>query len=101
MTDFSPVCFLPWRAAWPDVVKVSEQAKREACGQGNFFLGRFGSVGEALLVVVFEVWVPAEWEVGRSLFDCEGEMTEAAVGLECCARWDGGEGTVMAGSGFG
>lgn len=23
---FSPVCFLPWRAAWPDVVKVSRHA---------------------------------------------------------------------------
>lgn len=22
---FSPVCFLPWRAAWPEVVKVSVQ----------------------------------------------------------------------------
>lgn len=35
---FSPVCFLPWRAAWPEVVKVSVQEKREACGQGYFFL---------------------------------------------------------------
>ena len=29
-TFFSPVCFLPWRAAWPDVVKVSGQAKAAA-----------------------------------------------------------------------
>ena len=35
---FSPVCFLPWRAAWPEVVKVSVQEKRAACGQGYFFL---------------------------------------------------------------
>lgn len=48
-TDFSPVCFLPWRAAWPEVVKVSEQLKRVACGQGNFFFGRpDGAVGEEL-----------------------------------------------------
>ena len=35
---FSPVCFLPWRAAWPDVVKVSVQLKRLEWGQGYFFL---------------------------------------------------------------
>ena len=48
---FSPVCFLPWRAAWPDVVKVSWQANRAACGQGYFFLRPFG-VAEVGVVAV-------------------------------------------------
>ena len=38
---FSPVCFLPWRAAWPEVVKVSAQRTRVACGHGYFFLQIF------------------------------------------------------------
>lgn len=37
MMFFSPVCFFPWRAAWPEVVKVSVQEKRTACGHGYFF----------------------------------------------------------------
>ena len=40
LTFFSPVCFFPWRAAWPEVVKVSMHLYSLACGQGYFFLGR-------------------------------------------------------------
>lgn len=36
-TLFSPVCFLPWRAAWPDVVKVAEHPWLAANGQGYLF----------------------------------------------------------------
>ena len=39
LTFFSPVCFLPWRAAWPEVVNVSAHLYSLACGQGYFFLG--------------------------------------------------------------
>src|SRR5436190_10442454 len=34
---FSPVCFFPWRAAWPEVVKVAGQACEAAYGQGYLF----------------------------------------------------------------
>ena len=57
---FSPVCFLPCRAAWPEVVKVSAQRTRVACGHGYFFLQIFvglelgggggGAVVDGLLV---------------------------------------------------
>lgn len=43
-TFFSPVCFLPWRAAWPEVVKVSVHLKAMACGQGYFFLPWTGAL---------------------------------------------------------
>jgi hypothetical protein len=36
-TLFSPVCFFPWRAAWPDVVKVAVHACDTAYGQGYLF----------------------------------------------------------------
>lgn len=36
-TPFSPVCFLPCRAAWPEVVKVAEQLCEVAYGQGYLF----------------------------------------------------------------
>ena len=53
---FSPVCFLPWRAAWPEVVKVSVHLKRAACGQGYFFLAVGVLVADvALLDVVIGV----------------------------------------------
>lgn len=35
---FSPVCFFPCLAAWPEVVKVSWQLNLAAWGQGYFFL---------------------------------------------------------------
>ena len=49
---FSPVCFLPWRAAWPDVVKVSVQLKRLAWGQGYFFFAVGALFGDAALLDV-------------------------------------------------
>lgn len=49
-TFFSPVCFLPCRAACPEVVKVSLHPNDLACGHGYFFLGWV-----ALLVVDLEV----------------------------------------------
>lgn len=36
-TLFSPVCFLPCRAAWPEVVKVAVQEWDTAYGQGYLF----------------------------------------------------------------
>lgn len=48
---FSPVCFLPWRAAWPEVVNVSVQEYRAAWGQGYFFLTPF-AVAEVGVVAV-------------------------------------------------
>jgi hypothetical protein len=36
-TLFSPVCFFPWRAAWPEVVNVAEQLWLVANGQGYLF----------------------------------------------------------------
>ena len=45
-TFFSPVCFLPCRAAWPDVVNVSLQLAVLACGQAYFFLTTVGSLLE-------------------------------------------------------
>lgn len=55
---FSPVCFLPWRAAWPEVVKVSVQLWRTAWGQGYFFF------------------------VGGVLADAEAEWPFAVAGVE-------------------
>lgn len=49
---FSPVCFLPWRAAWPEVVKVSVQLKRLAWGQGYFFFAVGGLFDDAALLDV-------------------------------------------------
>lgn len=41
-TLFSPVCFLPCRAAWPEVVNVAEHAWLAAYGHGYlFFRGPF------------------------------------------------------------
>ena len=56
---FSPVCFLPWRAAWPEVVKVSEQLYFCACGHGYFFLTGFALLLEALLSDVDEAGATA------------------------------------------
>ena len=83
---FSPVCFLPWRAAWPEVVKVSVQEKRAACGQGYFFLTVLeedaGGVvllkGLLALVVVGEGLDAGEVTVGGGI--AEGGI--ASAGLE-------------------
>lgn len=41
MASLRPVCFLEWRAAWPEVVKKSLQFSCLASGHGYwFFLGR-------------------------------------------------------------
>lgn len=53
---FSPVCFLPCRAACPEVVKVSWHAYRTACGHGYFFL--MGLMAESVGVVTAEVEGP-------------------------------------------
>lgn len=52
---FSPVCFLPWRAAWPDVVNVSLHAYLTAWGQGYFFFGGLLPVGVFALVAAVEM----------------------------------------------
>jgi hypothetical protein len=44
-TLFSPVCFFPCRAAWPEVVKVAAQECEAAYGQGYlFFLLTLGAL---------------------------------------------------------
>ena len=52
---FSPVCFLPCLAACPDVVKVSVQLWRTACGHGYFFFARGVLRAEAVSVAFAEV----------------------------------------------
>lgn len=52
---FSPVCFFPWRAAWPDVVKVSRHAYLAAWGQGYFFFGGLLPVGVFALVAAADM----------------------------------------------
>jgi len=47
-TPFSPVCFLPCRAAWPEVVNVATQLWEAAYGQGYLFFFGVGLDGLAL-----------------------------------------------------
>lgn len=79
---FSPVCFLPWRAAWPLVVKVSAQLKRAECGQGYFFF----VVGVLVLLVLAApalvlVADVAEVGVGSVWIVCDGGGREGVVVL--------------------
>ena len=91
---FSPVCFFPCRAAWPDVVKVSVQLWRTAWGQGYFFLvGGFleaealsllavavaEAVREVVMGVLGSVFVVAE-NGGREWEGVLVEVAEEGVG---------------------
>lgn len=84
---FSPVCFLPCRAAWPEVVNVSWHAYRAACGHGYFFLT--GLMAESVGVVTAEVEVP------------DGGITgvDRALGGErvMAGSWEGYESRVCSG----
>lgn len=75
---FSPVCFLPCRAAWPDVVKVSWHAYRTACGHGYFFLT--GLTAESVGVVTAEVEGPDGGITGVDM-ELGGEMDMAGSWL--------------------
>lgn len=75
---FSPVCFLPWRAAWPDVVKVSWHPYRTACGHGYFFL--IALAAELVGVVTAGVEGPDGGITGVGM-DCGGERGMAGSGL--------------------
>lgn len=54
---FSPVCFFPWRAAWPDVVNVSWHKYRAACGQGYFFFAAFEVADVGVVAVSLSAFV--------------------------------------------
>lgn len=78
---FSPVCFLPCRAAWPDVVKVSWHAYRTACGHGYFFL--MGLAAESVGVVTAEVEGPDGGITGVDMeLGGERDMAGSWVGYE-------------------
>ena len=64
---------------------MSEQLKREACGQGNFFFTGVG-VGDAG-DVAFDVWVAAEWEVGLSESDVEVEVAVDGLNWGIVEGW--------------
>ena len=57
---FSPVCFLPWRAAWPDVVNVSLHEYRAAWGQGYFFLTPFAVAEVGVVAVPLSAFVDGD-----------------------------------------
>ena len=65
---FSPVCFLPCRAAWPEVVNVSVQANVLAWGQGYFFL----VMGVLLLTFALELFEVVMGVLGSALMVAEG-----------------------------
>lgn len=70
-TLFSPVCFLPCRAACPEVVNVEEQLWLTAYGQGYLFL----RTPRLALAVVAAVVVVEEKE--EEMVEVEGESLEA------------------------
>ena len=81
---FSPVCFLPWRAAWPEVVNVSGQENREAWGHGCFFLRGLVVEGEEL------VGVEVDGAIAGVVRDEGDELSASSVLLyvNCvCSGW--------------
>lgn len=52
ITLFSPVCFLPWRAACPDVVNVAPQPCDAPYGHGYLFFLAGLPDGAVVVVVV-------------------------------------------------
>lgn len=70
-TLFSPVCFLPWRAAWPDVVNVAVHPCVEAYGQGYLFRRLIRGVLLVVVVVVVERgWDWGWWSDPVACCDC-------------------------------